>query len=68
MLHALRDANPFINLRKYNIFVPYAENYKIVDEAQAGIFEYIELFYNRVRRHSALGYKSPVEFEEKPNS
>ena len=45
----------------------YAENYKTVDEARAGIFEYIELFYNRVRRHSALGYKSPVEFEEKPN-
>ena len=46
----------------------YAENYKTVNEARAGIFEYIELFYNRVRRHSALGYKSPVEFEEKPNS
>jgi transposase InsO family protein len=45
----------------------YAENYKTMDEARAGIFEYIELFYNPVRRHSALGYKSPIEFEEKPN-
>ncbi|HUE17181.1 MAG TPA: IS3 family transposase, partial [Planctomycetaceae bacterium] len=27
------------------------------------LFEYIEMFYNRVRRHSALGYKSPAEFE-----
>jgi putative transposase len=33
------------------------------EEARASIFEYIEVFYNRVRRHSALGYKSPIEYE-----
>ncbi|RKX26367.1 MAG: hypothetical protein DRP45_03660, partial [Candidatus Zixiibacteriota bacterium] len=27
------------------------------------IFEYIEVFYNRQRRHSTLGYKSPIDFE-----
>jgi transposase InsO family protein len=32
-------------------------------EARASLFEYIEVFYNRVRRHSSLGYKSPVEYE-----
>jgi transposase InsO family protein len=32
-------------------------------EARADIFEYIEVFYNRIRCHSALGYKSPVRFE-----
>lgn len=32
-------------------------------EADAAIFEYIEVYYNRVRRHSALGYKSPEMFE-----
>jgi putative transposase len=32
-------------------------------EARAELFEYIEVFYNRIRRHSALGYRSPDEFE-----
>jgi transposase InsO family protein len=32
-------------------------------EARAALFEYIEVFYNRVRRHSALGYLSPDEYE-----
>lgn len=42
----------------------YAENYKTVEDARAGIFEYIELFYNRTRRHSAIGYISPAEYEQ----
>jgi putative transposase len=33
------------------------------DEATQDIFEYIEVFYNRLRRHSTLGYYSPAEFE-----
>jgi transposase InsO family protein len=32
-------------------------------EARLAIFEYVETFYNRVRLHSALGYQSPVDFE-----
>ena len=31
-------------------------------EANLAIFEYIETFYNRRRKHSSLGYKSPEEF------
>ncbi|MDC7247855.1 MAG: IS3 family transposase, partial [Sphaerochaetaceae bacterium] len=29
-----------------------------------GVFEYIEVFYNRKRKHSSIGYRSPVQFEE----
>src|ERR1044071_2400977 len=32
-------------------------------EAKSMLFDYIEVFYNRQRRHSALGYRSPLQFE-----
>jgi len=35
------------------------------NEARQAIFEYIEVFYNRQRRHSSLGYLSPLQFEIK---
>lgn len=41
----------------------YAENLKDKNEAYACVFEYIELFYNSVRRHSTNGYKSPNHYE-----
>lgn len=34
------------------------------DHARASVFEYIEVFYNRQRRHSTLGYMSPAEYEQ----
>lgn len=42
----------------------YFEEYLLRDEARRSIFEYIEVFYNRQRRHSALGYMTPAEFEQ----
>ena len=45
----------------------YAESYKTVEETQAGLFEYIEIFYNRQRRHSAIGYMSPHQYEQRYN-
>jgi transposase InsO family protein len=50
----------FATLKKELI---HREQYETRAAARQSIFEYIELFYNRVRRHSALGYKSPAEFE-----
>ena len=43
----------------------YFEKYRTRQEARGSVFEYIEVFYNRVRRHSALNYCSPAEFERK---
>jgi putative transposase len=38
--------------------------YRTRDEARADVFDYIERWYNPQRRHSSLGYLSPVQFEE----
>lgn len=40
------------------------ERYKNREEVRISLFEYLEVFYNRIRKHSALGYKSPVQFEQ----
>jgi putative transposase len=39
------------------------KQYRSPDEAKADVFDYIERFYNPRRRHSTIGYLSPVEFE-----
>jgi len=41
----------------------YQRQYATRSEATQDIFEYIEVFYNRQRRHSTLGYHSPAEYE-----
>jgi putative transposase len=38
--------------------------FKDRDSAECGLFNYIEIYYNRRRRHSANGYKSPAVFEK----
>jgi putative transposase len=43
----------------------YLRRFATREEARDAIFEFIESFYNRERRHSTLGYLSPVEFERK---
>jgi transposase InsO family protein len=41
----------------------YQRRFRTREEARQAVFEYIEVFYNRQRRHSALGYVSPAEYE-----
>ena len=43
----------------------YTRRFETRAEARQAIFEFIEVFYNRHRRHSTLGYVSPMEFEMK---
>jgi putative transposase len=39
------------------------EQFATIDETRHRLFDYIEVFYNRQRKHQSLGYRSPVEFE-----
>jgi putative transposase len=41
----------------------YQQKYRMREEAKQRIFDYIEIFYNRQRLHSTLGYKTPNAFE-----
>lgn len=51
----------FSTLKKECVF---QNNFRTRQEAKREIFEYIEVFYNKKRRHSFLGYLSPEEFEK----
>jgi len=42
----------------------HRQSFHDLPQARSAIFEYIEIFYNRQRLHSALGYKTPVEYEQ----
>jgi putative transposase len=54
----------FATMKKGHIFW---ERFQTKEEARRKLFEYLEIFYNQVRRHSSLGYKSPVAFENQLN-
>ena len=51
----------FSKLKVEEVFAQSDENF---DEVYSSVFEYIELFYNRVRKHSANDYSSPAEHEK----
>jgi len=64
-----RPANPYDNascesfiktLKREEI---YANRYEDLEHMRVNIGEFIEQYYNRLRLHSALGYRSPEEFE-----
>jgi len=43
------------------------KTYRTRNQAKAEVFDYIERFYNPTRRHSTLGYLSPIDFEQQAN-
>jgi transposase InsO family protein len=51
----------FATLKKEEV---HREYYVTHEQARASLFCYIEIFYNRKRRHSALGYVSPHDYEQ----
>ena len=51
----------FATLKKEEV---HREYYLTHEQAKASLFYYIEVFYNRKRRHSALGYISPYDYEQ----
>lgn len=72
-----RAGNPYDNAAMESFMATYkrecvrlaetAGGYATRAEASNDFFGYVEKYYNRVRRHSALGYKSPVDFENQLN-
>ena len=42
----------------------FPNQFATLTDAYQQVFEYIEIFYNRVRRHSAIGYRSPIQHEQ----
>ncbi len=69
-----RPANPYDNascesfmktLKREEI---YANKYEDLEQLRANIEEFIEHYYNRLRLHSALGYRPPEEFEQRSKS
>jgi len=42
----------------------HRRHYRTRDDARADIFDFIERWYNTTRRHSTLGYRSPLDFEQ----
>lgn len=47
---------------KYPYECTRRKKYETIEDVKRDMFEYIELFYNRKRLHSTLGYMSPVEY------
>lgn len=58
-------AESFFKTLKYELDMP--DRYESYRQARAAIFEFIEIWYNRKRLHSALDYQSPVQVEQTLN-
>jgi putative transposase len=52
------------SLKSELLLLPEGHRFVSREAARTAVFDYIERFYNRVRRHSSLGYLSPAEYEQ----
>lgn len=59
--------NAFVEsfFRSLKVELVYTRKFKNSEEARKEIFEYIEVWYNRQRRHSSLAYMTPIDYEQK---
>lgn len=55
--------------QEYSMYAPshHCQVNRVHRQARTIIFEYLEIWYNRQRRHSSLGYLSPHQFESLPS-
>lgn len=59
-------AESFFKTLKYEAAIP--TRYESYQQARMALFEFIEIWYNRIRLHSSLGYQSPIQAEQKLKS
>jgi len=65
-----RKGNPYDNACAENFFsclkceCTHFHHFRTRDEAKQAIFEYIEVYYNRQRRHASLGWLTPVAYKK----
>jgi hypothetical protein len=48
---------------RFKVELIYNQQDQSIEAAKSGMFEYINILYNKTRRRSAIGYSSPAEFE-----
>jgi transposase InsO family protein len=61
----IKDTDPIDLNEKSKTLTPLILTPLILREARQEIFEYIEVFYNRQRRHSTIGCQTPMDFEQR---
>lgn len=71
MLHPTQEWEPPANSVRFSFFkslkseLVWRRNWHTRRDVEIALFEYINGFYNPRRKHSALGWKSPVAFEQR---